>query len=604
MIKLSLSAILLLLFSVSFADELGLTKGYVIQNVQLVDTANGLIRFKGMDVVISLTPDQIQYRQVIAYDPSKPSSVVLDKKLSDKFMGAHNIEPDTSSRINVLTEHGESIRCDFYQEMDSTVVFHTDYGLITIAKNLIVEPNYLNNKFQPHNYTYKVTTANGESFDGRLISSTDSTETYQTNIGSLTLLKKNIKDVSSNSLDNRSLLFGDTFQVTMFSGESFEGVLLSSTDSSETYRTKVGSLTILKKKIKNNIMTVCGAPLDAKYLLFGDIFTVITLNGESYNGKLLFATDSSVTYVSKSDTVSVLKKSIMTVLNSSLENKLFQSRYTLTVAMINKESFHGNLLLSTDSTVTYQTNTGIVTLLKRNITTVANTINDLVSQITEMNIHLPSLWSVYIGAAIPAGNFAETSLSGGGARTGYTAGIQFFTGGPFGLLADISFSSNSVDGNATSDILKNNLQYQYISANISVNNSLAGNWTNIVLLTGLKIGTENTNGSNFYIAPMIGLDLSMPPKLSGDYSGNNYSGNLGGVVFNTVSGHLTQTSASNIAFVAGAAAEAIISDCITVQARYISGKLNYNLTCSDNISRSFEQNISLFQLCIGAVILK
>ena len=147
MIKLSLSAMLLLLFSVSFAYELGLTKGYVIENVQLVDTANGLIRFKGMDVVISLTPDQIQYRQVIAYDPSKPSSVVLNKKLSDKFMEAHNIELDTSSRINVLTEHGESIRCNFYQEMDSTVVFHTDYGLITIAKNLIVEPNYLNNKF-------------------------------------------------------------------------------------------------------------------------------------------------------------------------------------------------------------------------------------------------------------------------------------------------------------------------------------------------------------------------------------------------------------------------------------------------------------------------
>jgi hypothetical protein len=118
------------------------------------------------------------------------------------------------------------------------------------------------------------------------------------------------------------------------------------------------------------------------------------------------------------------------------------------------------------------------------------------------------------------------------------------------------------------------------------------------------MGTENTKGSNFYIAPMIGLDLSMPPKLSGDYSGIYYSGNPGGIVFNTFAGHLTQTSASNIAFVGGATAEAIISDCITVQARYISGKLNYNLTCSDNISRSFEQNISLFQLCIGAVILK
>ena len=589
MLKLNLAACLFLFCSVSFADELGITKGYTIENVQIIDTVNGLIRFKGIDIVISLTPDQIKYRQILTYDPSKPSRIVLNK--------GNNIEPDTSSQINVLTEHGESIRCDFYQETDSAAVFHTDYGLVTIAKNMIVEPKYLSNKSGLLKNTLKVTTVNGESFDGKLISSTDSTATYQTNIGNLTLLKRDIKNVYSNSSDNRSLLFGDTFKVAMFSGESFDGVLLSSTDSTETYRTKVGTLTILKRNIKNNIMTGCGISLDNKFLPFGNTFTVTTFNGESFDGKLLSASDSSLTSQSNNDTITVLKNNVMTVLNTSLENRSFKSIYTLTVAMTNKESFHGNLLLSTDSTATYQTNVGNVTILKRNITTVANTTNDLVSQITEMNIHLPSLFSVYAGVAIPAGDFAKTSLSEGGAQTGFSAGIQYVTGGPIGLLLDASVSFNSLRSDTMNNALKNNLHYQYTSANISVDNASAGYWTNFLFLTGLTIGTENPKGTNFFIAPIIGLDISMTPKISGDYSGTYYSSDAEGLVLNTFSGHLTQSSASNIAFIYGAAAEVIILDCLTVNAKYIFGKLNYNLTCSDNTSRSFEQNISLFQLC-------
>jgi hypothetical protein len=101
---------------------------------------------------------------------------------------------------------------------------------------------------------------------------------------------------------------------------------------------------------------------------------------------------------------------------------------------------------------------------------------------------------------------------------------------------------------------------------------------------------------------MIGVDVSITPKISSDVFGYQYSGNSQTLVINTVTGSVTQTSASGTAFMYGAAAEAIIYNLFTINARYIAGKFNYNMTFSDNSKGHFEQNISLLQICIGVVV--
>ena len=80
MIKLNLTVLLLLLCSVSFADNLGLTNGYVIENVESISEISDSVRYKGMDIEISLTKDQIQSRQFVTYDPIKPSRFILSNR--------------------------------------------------------------------------------------------------------------------------------------------------------------------------------------------------------------------------------------------------------------------------------------------------------------------------------------------------------------------------------------------------------------------------------------------------------------------------------------------------------------------------------------------
>ena len=51
-------------------------------------------------------------------------------------------------------------------------------------------------------YPVTVTMVNGESFKGAVLNSTDSTVTYQTSIGSVTVAKKDILSVRNNSMDS------------------------------------------------------------------------------------------------------------------------------------------------------------------------------------------------------------------------------------------------------------------------------------------------------------------------------------------------------------------------------------------------------------------
>jgi len=297
MIKSKLLTCLLFLFSISIADEIVLKNGYVIENVQL-DEINEIIRCKGMDIFISLNQDQINAYRIKKYDPSEPCRIVL----YNKFM------PDAPFQMSISTVHGEIIRGDLYKDMDSVLVFNTDYGLITISRNIIIDPIPL--KYNPleENNFFEITLENGESFAGLLISATDSNAIYKTEFGNFSILKKNIKSIDHIQLDNRSLFLGDSFNIKLVNGKSFNGVFISSTDSTFTYQSDTGVLTVKKQSIIHCVLTSCGSPLESKFLPIGNSFRVTTFNGESFDGKLISSTDSTITYQTRGDSVTVLKK--------------------------------------------------------------------------------------------------------------------------------------------------------------------------------------------------------------------------------------------------------------------------------------------------------
>ena len=470
------------------------------------------------------------------------------------------------------------IKGDVFQHTDSVIALHTEYGIVTISRILIVEPTYLSNQNHQIKNASTVTLLTGDSFDGEQVSSTDSTVTFQTSKGYLTVVKSSIKNIRRASFDNRHLFLGNTFRVTLSDEQSFEGMLISSTDSSETYRTNLGDLTVLKINMKRRMMTVCNIPFDNKFLRYGDSFKITMLNGDSFDGVLLSSTDSTITFERKTDSATVLKKNVMMALNVSLDNHSLRSVNSFAVVMRNKEAFYGNLMSATDSTATYQTGTGNVMVLKRNILADDNTFDEVVSQIKRMNYHLPAMFNIYAGVAIPIGSFSETSISDGAAKTGFTIGAQYVSSGTIGYWADIGFSSNSTNTTTMSELLQNNLNRRYGSGNIAVSNISVGSWSNILLLAGGKIGTESPFGFNVFFAPVIGLDYVMSPQITGDVSGKYYTVNSDGLVQNTLTGSATQASAKGIAFMYGATVEMIVADLVTVNARYLTGTFNYNVT--------------------------
>jgi hypothetical protein len=226
---------------------------------------------------------------------------------------------------------------------------------------------------------------------------------------------------------------------------------------------------------------------------------------------------------------------------------------------------------------------------------------------------LPSLFSIFGGAAIPVGDFAsETDEEHGFAKTGFTAGVQFVTGGQIGFLINASYASNPTD-------LKDINPFPYDAYDIE-----CGSWTSILLLTGLKIGTTNPTGVNFFFAPLIGMNIGMSPKIEAKisdyyyyYSGYPYY--ISGSV--PITGTETYKSATSTAFAYGATAEAIISGRITIGARYIACKPTYdidgNASYSGYLSNYYanitingtstgkwkrEQSTSLFLLYVGVAL--
>ena len=193
---------LLLSYSISFSDDLALYNGYAIENVQFVDSLDGVMRFSGKDIIISLTLSQIISRQHDDINPTQPAKIyVYNKKQYENFLSQNPIVPDGKTLQNIITQHGETIRGSVYEDQDADVIFLTEYGQVSISKDLIVEPRF-EKRFTPLKYPLVVTMVNGESFKGALLSSTDSTATYQTSVGSVTVMKKDVLSVSNAPRDS------------------------------------------------------------------------------------------------------------------------------------------------------------------------------------------------------------------------------------------------------------------------------------------------------------------------------------------------------------------------------------------------------------------
>jgi hypothetical protein len=84
-------------------------------------------------------------------------------------------------------------------------------------------------------------------------------------------------------------------------------------------------------------------------------------------------------------------------------------------------------------------------------------------------------------------------------------------------------------------------------------------WNSILALAGIKIGTDNSSGSNFFIAPLAGALFSKSPEVTFTPAGATKPSS-------SVEAH------SGTGFAYGAMVEAIIGDHFTVGARFIASK--------------------------------
>jgi hypothetical protein len=185
-----------------------------------------------------------------------------------------------------------------------------------------------------------------------------------------------------------------------------------------------------------------------------------------------------------------------------------------------------------------------------------------------------AMFSIFGGAALPLGDFARTedNLNDGFAKTGWSAGAQFVSGGSAGLIIEGSYSRNKIEPPSISASTPGTLEYT--------------DWTLILALAGLKIGTDNAEGTNFFIAPLVGTLFGKSPEYKFTPAG------IGAVT-------LTEPSASCSAFAYGLAVEAILSGHFTVSAQYIASKPKFKYTVNGNDYESDPRNIAFALVTLG-----
>ncbi|RPI06906.1 MAG: hypothetical protein EHM64_01270 [Ignavibacteriae bacterium] len=193
-------------------------------------------------------------------------------------------------------------------------------------------------------------------------------------------------------------------------------------------------------------------------------------------------------------------------------------------------------------------------------------------------------FSIFGGVALPMGDFgkkydenatAEDNAKKGEAKLGWTAGAQFVTGGTVGWIIEGSYSQNKIQ----------------LPANIPYGNYSYTGWTSILALTGIKIGTDNSSGTNFFVAPLVGALFAKSPQIDFTQAGSTTSMPL-----------LESRSATGFAY--GANVEVILGGHVTLGAKYVASKPKFKwseplYTGGPSQDYEFEQNVSLLLISLG-----
>jgi len=190
-------------------------------------------------------------------------------------------------------------------------------------------------------------------------------------------------------------------------------------------------------------------------------------------------------------------------------------------------------------------------------------------------------FSIFGGVALPLGDFAKKegpygekdSANVGLAKLGWTAGAQLVTGGTIGFIIEGSYSQNKLE---------------YPTVGIPAGTLSTTSWTSILALAGIKIGTDNSSGTNFFIAPLAGALFLKNPEIS----------------FTPAGSTITQTSSSHsaIGFAYGANVELIIAEHITLSGKYIASKPKFKWSetyYGQSYDYEFDQSVSLLLISLG-----
>lgn len=214
--------------------------------------------------------------------------------------------------------------------------------------------------------------------------------------------------------------------------------------------------------------------------------------------------------------------------------------------------------------------------------------NETPSMFGAANKSQQSRFSIFGGAALPLGDFAKAVTSqdiidyldyntpipfNGSAKTGFTAGLQFVTGGSIGWIINGSFSMVKMD--LPSRVVISGETFKVETAS----------WQSALALTGVKFGTTNSTGVNFFVAPLVGAMYGKSPEMSINWSStiNNFP----------VKYSETVSSASNIALAYGLAVQLTIADNFIIGAQYVFSEPKYEL--EDHYLLGFFPPISTYQ---------
>lgn len=165
-----------------------------------------------------------------------------------------------------------------------------------------------------------------------------------------------------------------------------------------------------------------------------------------------------------------------------------------------------------------------------------------------------SKFSIFGGVALPLGDFGKKDGENAGmAKTGWTAGAQLVTGGSVGFIIEGSYTLNKYD-----------LPMDWTQYPPAGKYEWTG-YSSILALAGIKFGTDNATGSNFFIAPLVGALFATSPKIDFTPEGTSTS--------------ITKyPSGKGTAVAYGVAIQGILGDHITLSAKYIASKPKFKYT--------------------------